>query len=114
MTTAKIKLSGKEYPFRFGMKFQRNFMQYFNIDKISDYQKKIGLLEKLETQSALDVLGVFIISAVNAASKTPVDLDVDDVLDEVINDSSIVEIMVAAFVESQPKNTQNAVGKGKK
>ena len=78
-TTATIELNGVKYPFRFGMRFQRNFMNHFDIDLISDYQKKIGLLEKMNSQKAFDVLGVFIISAINAAAKEPVELDVDDV-----------------------------------
>jgi predicted glycosyltransferase involved in capsule biosynthesis len=114
ITTATIELNGVKYPFRFGMRFQRNFMNHFDIDLISDYQKKIGLLEKMNTQKAFDALGVFIISAVNAAAKEPVELDVDDVLDAVLNDNTIIETMVAAFVQSQPKQTQKAVGKPKK
>jgi len=113
-TTATIELNGKKYPFRFGMRFQRNFMNHFDIDLISDYQKKIGLLEKMNSQKAFDVLGVFIISAINAGSKEPVELDVDDVLDCVIDDNSIIETMVSAFVQSQPKATQKAVGKPKR
>ena len=115
-TTANtIKLNGKDYPFRFGMKFQFEFMDQFNIEKISDYQKKIGLLEKMDSKESFKVLGVFIIAAIQAASKKPVDLDVADVLDCVIKDQSIVETMVSAFVQSQPKvEHPNAVGKQKK
>lgn len=118
MALKKIKVLGKAYPFKFGMKFQRHFMNSFKIQKISDYQKKIGLLENLETLDALDVLAIFVISAINAASKEPVELDKDDVLDDLINSGKAAEVlgvMAEVFKESQPKaNPENAMGKSKK
>ena len=104
MTKAnKIKVLGKTYPFKFGMKFQRHFMNSFKIQKISDYQKKVGLLENLETLDALDALAVFVISAINAASSKPIELDKDDVLDDLINSGSAAEVlgvMAEAFKEA--------------
>jgi hypothetical protein len=116
MTKAnKIGVLGKSYPFKFGMKFQRNFMNSFKIQKISDYQKKIVLLEKLETLEALDVLATFVISAINAGSAKPVIIDKDDLLDDLINNgkaSEILGIMATAFKEANPN--PNALGKSKK
>lgn len=117
-TAQKIRLLGNDYPIRFGMRFQRLFMDYFDLELISDYQKHIEMLTVMNSKTSYKVLAVFILSAINAASKKPVDLDLDDILDAVIEDPSIIENMNKVFESSQSKipksEARNAVGKQKK
>ena len=118
-STAKITVLGKKYPFKFGFKFQRLFMEEFDIEKITDYQKKLSLLESLDTNEAFKVLGVFIISAINAAANERVDLDLDDVITDVVYDNpeqglKIFEIMQRAFTQASPKNEKPRAVAGKK
>lgn len=120
-TTADyIVLNGQKYPIRFGFKFQRFFMNWFKIEKISDYQKKILLITDLKTQTAFDVFAVLVLSAINAGSKEPIEMDLDDILDETMNDTKVMEKMMEVFERSQPKEdtpkdeNPDAVGKPKK
>ena len=98
-----IELFGKKHPIKFGMKFQDLFMQRLNIEKITDYQKQLGLLEKMETRQSFKVLSAFIISAVQAGTKKDIDFDDYDVLDYIQENPDVVESMTQAFINAQPK-----------
>lgn len=104
-TTSKVTLLGKNYPIRFGMKFQRYYMQYLKIVKIADYQKSLMGLGKLDTIANLDALAYFIIAAVSAGVKEPIEFDKDDVLDYITTPEgqTLLADLLNAFQESQPK-----------
>lgn len=107
-----ITLLGKQYPFRFGFKFQKIFMDLLEIQKITEYQRKLGLLEKMESIEAFDALGAFVIAGVQAASKKKLVFDSDEVVEDLMSTGgAVLEIMAAEFVKSQPKGD---LGKSKK
>ena len=109
-TGQKIELMGEKYPFKFGMKFQRLFMEHYNIDKFVDYQKKISLLENVNGLEALDVLAMFIICAVHAAQAEPTEFDKDDLLEYLEQNGETVAQAMQGYIKAQP----NPVGKSNK
>ena len=111
-TTANtINLLGKEYPVRFGIKFQRIFMDRQGITKIADYQKRLALLGKMDGMDGFEVLSDFIFCAVQAASDKAIKIDMDDVLDDImLNNAPVLQDLMVIFEKSQPK----AVGKSNK
>lgn len=113
-TANKITLLGKEYPVRFGFKFQRLFMEYHRISKLTDYEKKINELTKMDNLESFRVLGSFVKIAIQSATKTNVILDEDDIIDAIIEDNSIMEDLMVIFQAAQPKTNPKAVGKSKR
>jgi len=113
-TTAKsIILFNKEYPFRFGIKFQREFMNHYKLKLIADFQKKIAVIDAgtLESQ---EVIGVFILSAIRAASKKSINIDPDDIVDHLnINGESILQPMFDVFKGAQPNTEEDTQAVGK-
>jgi hypothetical protein len=97
-----ITLLGKDYPIKFGMKFQDLFMQRLGIEKIADYQKQLGLLEKMETRQSFKVLAAFIICAVQSGAKKEIDFDDYEVLDFLNDHPEVVTNLTNSFVEAQP------------
>lgn len=109
-TGQTMELLGKTYPFKFGMKFQRLFMEHYNIDKLTDYQKKISLLENIDGLKALDVLATFVISAVHAAQTKPTPFDKDELLEYLANNGDVVATAMQNYIKAQP----SPVGKSNK
>jgi hypothetical protein len=112
-TANSITLFGKEQPFRFGVKFKREFMNYYKLKKLSDFQKKIAIIDA-ETLESEEVISVFILSALRAASKKPVNIDPDDILDHLAKVGiEVLTPMFDAFKADipEPEENPNAVGK---
>lgn len=114
-TAKKVKILGKEYPVRFGFKFQKIYMDHIGTNKIADYQKSLQSLEKMDTTESWQALGYFVLAAIQAASKKPVDIDPDDIVDDlIINGDAVAAGLMEAFAASQPvASNPDAVGKSK-
>lgn len=122
----RIKLLNKSYTYRLGMKFKATFMHNLGIVKLSDYDKKLGLIVgenvAIDTLEAIEVFGWFIYSAVEAATDKQLPFDVYDVIDEVqkvgaetfkpIFEDYVNEQLIIA--EAAAKANPNALGKSKK
>lgn len=129
MTKAKkIKVLGKSYPYRLGMKFKAVFMQNLNIVKIADYDKKLALIisdkPQMDTLEAIETLGWFVLSALEAATDKPLKLDVYDVIDDIqtegfdnikplFEDYTKEQLQIIERLKQQ-QNPDNALGKSKK
>ena len=123
----KIKVLNKTYPYRLGMKFKAVFMKNLNILKLADYDKKIGIIisekPRIETIADLEILGWFVLSAIQAATDKDLKLDVYDVIDDVqVNGFDNVKPLftdysneqIAIIQRLQKQNPDHALGKSKK
>ena len=83
---------------------------------IFSFQKKIQTIDK-GTLEGTEVLGVVVLCAIQAASKTKVSIDPDDIIDFIIqNGFESIQPMMDAMQQAQPEaeSTPKAVGKSKK
>lgn len=124
----KIKVLGKGYPYRLGMKFKAVFMEKLGIVKLADYDKKIALLisdnPKMDTLESVNVLGYFVIAAIEAAATKPLKLDLYDVIDDIqLNGFDNIKPLFEAYTAEQMRileqikrsqNPDSALGKSKK
>ena len=125
---AKIKVLGKTYTYRLGMKFKAVFMHNLDIVKLADYDKKIALIIsdkiQMDTIEAIETLGWFVLSAIQAATDKPVKLDLYDVIDDIQTEGfDNVKPLFEDYTKEQmqiiermkkTQNPDNALGKSKK
>lgn len=114
-TSNTINLMGKEYPYRFGIKFQRVFMNRYKLKKVDAFQKKIGSIGA-GTLESLEVIGAIVLCAIQAASKKPVNIDPDDIIDFINTPEGQQEFlkMQEALTGAQPDEDETQdVGKSK-
>jgi hypothetical protein len=118
----KIKVLRKSYPYAFGMRFQKYFMDNMGLHKISEFEDKLKLLinEKPDVDNfeLLEVFGWFLISAIQCAAKEQIEFDLYDLLDDVQqqgfqNFKGVFEDYAAHQVKVYEANP-NALGKSKK
>jgi hypothetical protein len=110
------------------MKFKAVFMHNLDIVKLADYDKKLALIIsdkiQMDTLEAIETLGWFVLSAIQAATDKPVNLDLYDVIDDIQTEGfENVKPLFEDYTKEQVKiierlkqtqNPDNALGKSKK
>ncbi|MDH7444678.1 hypothetical protein [Aquimarina sp. 2201CG14-23] len=118
-TIGNIKIKGKDYKYSFKMKSRRLFMEALGLKYLSEYDDRVKSIQPDEnnevTMDGLFTFGNLLLTGIQAETNERLPFDADDLLDEFVNDPSLMSKVVQFFVKNQELKKASKIpdGRGK-